>query len=230
MPVVMVSLRLDYFKNRLDTQKWGCGIFGGLLSHCWVPLSFLYMYQGGVTLSSFPATSQTCPPWKGGVRGVAGGWRPYVLFCKLFSLSICHLVLKRCVHCLRWPPGGQGQCILGLPWGVLGWPKTLFGLLHRWRGKTQMNFLANSIYWGGGLVSPSCPTFLQPHRLTVAGQVSSIHGIFKARILEWFAIAISSSRDFPNPGIVPASPALAGGYFTNWGTQEAWYIAVGMKF
>ena len=41
---------------------------------------------------------------------------------------------------------------------------------------------------------------------------SSVHGILKARILEW--VAIFSSRDLPNPGIELASPALAGRFFT----------------
>ena len=34
---------------------------------------------------------------------------------------------------------------------------------------------------------------------------SSVHEILQVRILEW--IAVSSSRDLPNPGIEPASPA-----------------------
>ena len=33
---------------------------------------------------------------------------------------------------------------------------------------------------------------------------SSVHGIFQATILEW--VAISFSRDLPNPGIKPGSP------------------------
>ena len=33
---------------------------------------------------------------------------------------------------------------------------------------------------------------------------SSVHGILKARILEW--VAMPSSRDLPDPGIVPESP------------------------
>ena len=44
---------------------------------------------------------------------------------------------------------------------------------------------------------------------------SSVHGTLQVRILEW--AVISSSRDLPNPGIEltsPASPALAGGFFT----------------
>ena len=35
---------------------------------------------------------------------------------------------------------------------------------------------------------------------------SSIHRIFQPRVLEW--VAISFSRDLPNPGIEPGSPAL----------------------
>ena len=35
---------------------------------------------------------------------------------------------------------------------------------------------------------------------------SSIHGIFQTRILEW--VAISFSRDLPDPGVEPMSPAL----------------------
>ena len=41
---------------------------------------------------------------------------------------------------------------------------------------------------------------------------SSVHGISQARILEW--VVISTSRDFPDPGIKPESPPLAGGFFT----------------
>ena len=37
---------------------------------------------------------------------------------------------------------------------------------------------------------------------------------FQARILEW--VAISYSRDLAGPGIEPASPALAGGFFTTY--------------
>ena len=49
-----------------------------------------------------------------------------------------------------------------------------------------------------------------------------VHGTLQARILKW--VAISSSRDIPDPGIKPlslTSPALAGGFFTNGTTWEA---------
>jgi len=41
---------------------------------------------------------------------------------------------------------------------------------------------------------------------------SSVHGILQARILEW--VAISSSRDLPDPGIEPTSPEFADRFFT----------------
>ena len=37
-------------------------------------------------------------------------------------------------------------------------------------------------------------------------QGSSVYGIFQARVLEW--VAISFSRDLPDPGMKPRSPAL----------------------
>ena len=50
----------------------------------------------------------------------------------------------------------------------------------------------------------SCPTLCDPMDSSLPG--SAVHGIFQARILEW--AAISFSRDLPNPGIEPESPAL----------------------
>ena len=49
-----------------------------------------------------------------------------------------------------------------------------------------------------------CPTLCDPINCSLPG--SSVHGIFQAIVLEW--IAISFSRDLPNPGLEPASPAL----------------------
>ena len=47
---------------------------------------------------------------------------------------------------------------------------------------------------------------------TVACQTLFSRDYFQAKILEW--IAISFSRDLPNPGIEHTSPVLAGGFFT----------------
>ena len=44
-------------------------------------------------------------------------------------------------------------------------------------------------------------------------QGSSVPGILQARTLEW--VAISCSRDLPDPGIEAASPALSGRFFTS---------------
>ena len=53
-------------------------------------------------------------------------------------------------------------------------------------------------------VAQSCPTLCNPVDCSPSG--SSVHGILWARILEW--VAISFSRDLPDPGIKPRSPAL----------------------
>ena len=53
-------------------------------------------------------------------------------------------------------------------------------------------------------VPQSCLTLCNPVDSSPPG--SSIHGIFQARMLEW--VAISFSRDLPDPGIAPWSPAL----------------------
>ena len=54
-----------------------------------------------------------------------------------------------------------------------------------------------------GLVVQSCLTLCNPMDRSPPG--SSVHGFLQARILEW--IAIPFSRDLPNPGIEPGSPA-----------------------
>ena len=60
------------------------------------------------------------------------------------------------------------------------------------------------------LVAKSCPALLRSHGLQPIG--SSVHGIPQARILEY--VAISFSRGLPDSGVVPESPALAGGFLT----------------
>ena len=60
------------------------------------------------------------------------------------------------------------------------------------------------------LVAQSCLTFCNTIDRSPPG--SSVHGILQARILEW--VAISFSRDLPDPRIKPGSPALAVSFFT----------------
>ena len=56
-------------------------------------------------------------------------------------------------------------------------------------------------------VTKSCPTLYDPMDCSPPG--SSVHGISQARILEW--VDLSLSRDLPDPGIAPRSPALQAG-------------------
>ena len=63
------------------------------------------------------------------------------------------------------------------------------------------------------LVAQLCPTLCDPINCSLPG--SPVLGISQAIILEW--VAISYSRDLPDPGIEPkspVSPALAGGLLT----------------
>ena len=54
------------------------------------------------------------------------------------------------------------------------------------------------------LVTQSCLTLCNPTDYSLLG--SSIPEILQVRMLEWAAILFS--RDLPNPGIEPGSPAL----------------------
>ena len=68
-------------------------------------------------------------------------------------------------------------------------------------------------------VAESCLTLRDP--MNCSPQGSPVRGILQAKILEW--VAISSSRDLPNPGIKPTSlmpPALAGRFFSTRATWE----------
>ena len=74
-------------------------------------------------------------------------------------------------------------------------------------GLCLLESLSTSFIWKHKVkvkVSQSCLTLCNPMDCSPPG--SSIHGILKARILEW--IAVLFSQDLPNPGIEPRSPAL----------------------
>ena len=66
-------------------------------------------------------------------------------------------------------------------------------------------------------VAHLCLTLCNPMGYSLPG--SSVRGIFQARILE--RLAIFYSRDLPDPGIKPASLALADGFFTTSAIWEA---------
>ena len=59
----------------------------------------------------------------------------------------------------------------------------------------------------------SCPT--RDGAMDHSSPDSSVHGIFQARILEWGAISSSKRSSRPRDRTqLPASPALAGRFFT----------------
>ena len=63
---------------------------------------------------------------------------------------------------------------------------------------------------GGGLVAKSCPTLATPW--TVARQPLLSMGFPRQEY--WTKLPFPSPGDFPDPGIKPTSPALAGGFCT----------------
>ena len=60
------------------------------------------------------------------------------------------------------------------------------------------------------LVTKLCLTLSDPMDYSLTR--SFVHGISQARILQW--VAISFSRDLPDPGIKSTSPTLGGRFFT----------------
>ena len=66
-------------------------------------------------------------------------------------------------------------------------------------------------------VAQSCPTLCNPMDCSLP--VSSIHGIFQARVLEW--VAISFSRGSSQPRDWAQVSCIAGRRFIIWATREA---------
>ena len=84
------------------------------------------------------------------------------------------------------------------------------GVLGLWQGTEQNDLYVWTLSGLCGLVTNPCPAHCDPMDCSPSG--SSVRGILQARTLEW--AAISFSRGFPDPGIEPLCPALAGGFFT----------------
>ena len=58
-------------------------------------------------------------------------------------------------------------------------------------------------------VAQLCLTLCDPMDCSPPG--SSVHGVFQAR--KWNGLSFPPPGDLPDPGVKPASPALAGGFF-----------------
>ena len=118
---------------------------------------------------------------------------------------------------------GNGWTISRIMWSI---PSGL--LVHgRWLGLegilwwVQLHICHIVCCWC--VVTKSCLTLCNPMDCSPPG--SSVHGISQAWILEW--VAIPFSRDLPNSGIKPtspASPALAGGFFTTAPPVMYWVL------
>ena len=107
------------------------------------------------------------------------------------------------------PPGFSVHGILQariLEWVAIPFSRGSLGS----RNWTQVFCIAGGLFtvWATEVkwseVTQSCLTLCDPVDCSPPG--SSVHGLLQARILEW--VAISFSRDLPNPRIEPRSPAL----------------------
>ena len=87
-----------------------------------------------------------------------------------------------------------------------------------WRAMPQMKFSCVCLSGGGGLVAKSCPSHCNPMDCSPPG--SSVPGIFRQEY--WSGLPFPSPGDLPDPGIEPASPALAGGFFTTLPPGKPW--------
>ena len=73
----------------------------------------------------------------------------------------------------------------------------------------------------GVLVAQSCLT-LYDQWTVCSAQSSSVHGIFQARILEWFAISSSRGSSQPRDRTrISYVSCIASRFFTQWATGEA---------
>ena len=107
-----------------------------------------------------------------------------------------------------WPPSQTCNCMF-FPWVYLSL-----------RGTTKVRTYKTIAYVrceSESEVAQSCLTLCDPMDCSLS--VSSIHGIFQARVLEW--VAISFSRGSSRPRNQTRLPRIAGRRFTVWATREA---------
>ena len=76
--------------------------------------------------------------------------------------------------------------------------------------------------WRMNEVSQSCPTLCDPMDCSLP--LSSIHGIFQARVLEWVAISFSRGSSWPRDRTLVSR--IVGRCFTIWATREVLRVHV----
>ena len=123
---------------------------------------------------------------------------------------------------------------LALPFFGIGMKSDLFlSCGHCWVFQTCFHiecstFTASSLrIWHGALVTKSWPTLVTTWT-EEPGRLHTVHGILKARILEW--VAISFSRGSSQPRNWTQVSYIIGGFLTNWATREALVFDIANEF
>ena len=123
------------------------------------------------------------------------------LFWKHLILTLApRLQPSPCWTCLRLPSPWHQAWVSSFTQTLPGSPsERLFSLPH-------LNHLLTACLWKSGSVSCGSVLTYSCDPMDSSPPGSSVHGILQARILEW--VAISFSKDLPDPGTEPGSPAL----------------------
>ena len=108
------------------------------------------------------------------------------------AVKVLHSISQQIWNTQQWPRGWKWSVFIPIP--------------KKGNAKECSNYCTIALISHASKpeVAQSCPTLCNPMDCSLPG--FSIHGILQARILEW--VTISFSRDLPDPGIEPGSPAL----------------------
>ena len=91
-----------------------------------------------------------------------------------------------------------------------------------YKSKSVSRCIASNLWpreqWAYSLVTQSCLTLCYPHPMDCRLPGSSVHGIFRARVLEWIAISFSRGSSQPRNGNRVSH--IVGRCFTVWATME----------
>ena len=120
---------------------------------------------------------------------------PVELFTTLKEdvIKVLHSVCRQIWKSQQWPQDWQRSILIPIPKN---------GITKECASHGTIALISHARKWSE--VAQLCSTLCDPMDCSPPG--SSVHGILQARILEW--VAISFSRDLPNPGIEPRSPTL----------------------
>ena len=147
----------------------------------------------------------------------------------IFLIQGSNLGLQHCRHILyhlshqKSPKNNEVGCYFLLPWTMFCQNSSLWPVCLGW---PYMAWLIASLSYASPFTmtrlqfmkwSEVVSNSLQPHGL-YSLQVSSVHGIFQARVLKW--AAISFSRGSSRPRDRTRVSCIVGRCFTIWATRE----------